>query len=443
MQYILYLMAIAFLYINYKIIISDLKFKIIPNKLLVYLLMIVPVYYVYIFFSFPEINYIMFVLQIFITLFVSFILYYFGIWAAWDAKYLLVLSLFIPYIGVVAFIWNIALVTIAYLIGYFLWFYFGKCLFQRSFARDLWKNVVNDLREKWKVYKNNKGGNNLIVILKWIVVFLIIFVSIRLSRIYLLNWVFENAENFSLLKNIVENYWVYLIVASIIIFLIAYYLIVIIINRVKSTISKIFKTKQNNIETIFILILFVGLNGFILWEFFSNKEEITSLLIRVFTLYIAIYIIFKILFYSYKITFGIAETNYINIKDLKEGDIVDKEFLVNAFGTQYILWHYETESIKHKKDAILFPSPKKFFNNISRTIDKEELEIIKKCYDIVNLYHKNRKTKWYSNTTKIKILNTFSFSPYIILWFMITFFLEDKIFKIIISMIVNLIKSFY
>jgi hypothetical protein len=35
--------------------------------------------------------------------------------------------------------------------------------------------------------------------------------------------------------------------------------------------------------------------------------------------------------YSYKITFGIAETNYIDIKDLKEGDIVDKEYLVKIF----------------------------------------------------------------------------------------------------------------
>jgi hypothetical protein len=35
--------------------------------------------------------------------------------------------------------------------------------------------------------------------------------------------------------------------------------------------------------------------------------------------------------YSYKITFGIAEMNYIDIKDLKERDVVDKEYLIKMF----------------------------------------------------------------------------------------------------------------
>jgi len=44
-----------------------------------------------------------------------------------------------------------------------------------------------------------------------------------------------------------------------------------------------------------------------------------------------LYLLFLIIRYSYKITFGIAETYYINILDLKEGDIVDKEYLIKMF----------------------------------------------------------------------------------------------------------------
>lgn len=51
MQYLLYILAIPFLYLNYKIVISDLKYKIIPNKYLGYLLLLVPFWWIYLFFS--------------------------------------------------------------------------------------------------------------------------------------------------------------------------------------------------------------------------------------------------------------------------------------------------------------------------------------------------------------------------------------------------------
>ena len=150
MQYILYILSIPFLYINYKIVVSDLKNKIIPNKYLGYLLLLIPFYYIYIFFSFSEINYLLFIWQIILTFIISFILYYFWIWAAWDAKYLLVLSLFIPYIWVIPFIWNIALITILYLFLYFIRFYLWKVLFNKVYRQSLWLNIKQDLTETWK-----------------------------------------------------------------------------------------------------------------------------------------------------------------------------------------------------------------------------------------------------------------------------------------------------
>ena len=444
MQYLLYLLSIPFLYVNYKIIRSDLKFKIIPNKYLSYLLILIPFYYIYIYISFTEINYLMFLLQIFLTFIISFILYYFWIWAAWDAKYLLVLSLFIPYTWIIPFTWNIAIITLVYLILYFIWFYFWKCIVYKGYAKSLWKQILNDLKEKWIFYKENKKWNNFFIILKWLVIFIIIFVSIRLARIYLFNEVFENSNNFSLLKNLIDNYSTYIILAMIIIFIWLIYLSIFIINEVKNNIVSILNIKVELVWNIFIFLLFIWLSSFIMWEYKINSEEIIESLFRIFSLYLIIYIIFKILLYSYKITFWIAETNHINIEDLKEWDIVDKQFLIKMFWEQSSLWYADTPQEKQeRKNLILFPDPKKYFKNIDRTITKEDSKIIKECYKIVNNWHKKEKTKWYNQIKQIKTLNTFPFAGYILWWFIITFILGNKIFKYIVSYFLDIIKSFY
>ena len=210
MQYLLYILAIPFLYFNYRIVFSDIKNKIIPNKYLVYLLGITPFYYIYTFFTFPDINYLLFVWQIIFTFIISFILYYFWIWAAWDAKYLLVLSLFIPYIWIIPFIWNIALLTIIYLLWYFLWFYFWKCLFYKWYAKSLLWNIKQDLNDKWLSYKSSK---TIYKIFKWIIVFLLIFVSIRIARVYILNnvlWWWLN--NYIFINQLIEKYSIYIII---------------------------------------------------------------------------------------------------------------------------------------------------------------------------------------------------------------------------------------
>ena len=241
MQYFLYILAIPFLYFNYKIIISDLKYKKIPNKYLVHLLLLIPFYYIYIFFSFPELNYILFLWQIIITFLVSFILYYFWIWAAWDAKYLLVLALFIPYIWIIPFIWNIALITLVYLFWYFLWFYFYKVAFDKNYRKSLWWSIKYDLSERWKVHKQNKWWDTYKIILKWFIIFLLIFVSIRLVRLYLLNSILENWNSNNYISEIIEKYNIYLVFLFIWIFIWWLYLFKIYINKIKKYISNRFK----------------------------------------------------------------------------------------------------------------------------------------------------------------------------------------------------------
>ena len=451
MQYFLYILAIPFLYLNYKIVVSDLKIKKIPNKYLGYLLLIIPFYYIYIFFSFPEINYLLFLLQIFLTFIISFILYYFNIWAAWDAKYLLVLSLFIPYIWIIPFIWNIALITIFYLFWYFIYFYLWKVLFNTIYRKNLWLNIKQDLSETWKVHKWNKWWNTYKIVAKFLIIFFIIFVSIRLIRIYLFNSFSSHLASpngrETLFVEIIEKYNIYLIFLWIWVFIWWLYLFRLLINKFKIYINKKLNLNWDLIWNLLIWILFILLSSFISYELINNYNEISSLLFRVFTIYLVIYLIIKVLIYSYKITFGIGEYEYINIKDLKEGDVVDKNYLIKMFGKQSKLWYiYDKNSEKEKemrKNKLLYPNPSIFFKKIFWRINIKEEKIIKKCYILVNRYHKKKKTLNYKKILKIRILNTFSFAPYIILWFLLTFFIKNKIFYYLINYLFNFIKNFY
>jgi len=194
-----------------------------------------------------------------------------------------------------------------------------------------------------------------------------------------------------------------------------------------------------------LIILTIFLISFISYEYYKNPYEIKSYLFKIFTLYLFLYFIFKILKIAYKITFGIAEYQYINIKNLKEWDIVDKEYLVKMFWEQLVLWYIkENDHKKIKKQRrkyLLFPSPSKYFQNIDNPINKDTLNITKKTYFITNKYHLKYTPNFQKNNT-IKILNTFSFAPYIISWFLLTFFFQDKIFKNIVNFWIEIFKYF-
>jgi branched-subunit amino acid transport protein AzlD len=96
-------------------------------------------------------------------------------------------------------------------------------------------------------------------------------------------------------------------------------LIRLFINKIKYFISKTSKIKNNLIiDFILISILLVLLISFIVYEYKKNPQEIIKYLTRILNLYLLLYLIFKILKYSYKVTFQLAEQDTINIKDLKE-----------------------------------------------------------------------------------------------------------------------------
>lgn len=462
MQYILYILAIPFLYLNYKIIISDFKYKLIPNKYLKNLLMLVPFYYIYLFFGFEDINYFIFISQIIITFIISFLLYYYWIWAAWDAKYLLILSLFIPNIWIMPLIWNTALLTLLYLILYFFWFYLWKMIFNSNWRKKFPSLIKNDIKEKWIIYKSNKIWSNFYIIIKRITAFLIIFITIRLSRLYLINAYFSEENNkVNTIGNIIEQYNIYLVFIIIIIFLLSIYIIRITINLIKTKINQKYNINSSLIWKISLNILSILLILFIIYEYNKNPYEIKLYLFRILTIYISIYILFIIIRYAYKLTFWISEVYIKNIKDLKKWDIVDKWFLIDLFWKQSSLWYAhktfisittlmnndKLEKIKKednynvRKNRLLFPNPKIYINSLW-VINNEDVSTIKMMYRINNNYHL-KLTKNFEKNNTIKVIKTFSFWIYILLWFLLTYFFWNLIIKYILSFLFSLFENLF
>ncbi|MFA6090198.1 MAG: hypothetical protein WC774_00265 [Candidatus Gracilibacteria bacterium] len=187
--------------------------------------------------------------------------------------------------------------------------------------------------------------------------------------------------------------------------------------------------------------------SFIIHEYRINPVELKIYLIRIFTLYIGLYLIFKILKYSQKVAFQLAEQDFIEIGDLKAGDIIDKEYLSKTFGEQsslgYCLENALAEEVIQRRKGILYPDPKYYFAHIENPIDDETKKMLLKIYRIINTYHKKQKTLGFSYITTIKVLKTFAFGGYIFTGFIITFFLGNTIFLSIANLVIEYFKNFH
>lgn len=435
MQYYLYLLLVPFLYLNYRIILSDIKYQKIPNKLLGYLLVLVPFYYIYLYSTSLQINILLFLWQTILTLLVSFILYYYWVWAAGDAKYLLVLALFIPHIWAIPFIGNIVLLTLLYLIIYFVYFYLWKCLLNWRYTKSLYANIYGDLRDRAGTFLKHWDGNfykNVIFLklLRWILLFLILFVSIRLARLYIFAYIKESGYYLQLIDYL-KNYTSYILLALIWIFIGVIYGIRILISKLKEILKKESWIESNTtLDFILIGILFIILISFIIYEYRINPSEIKIYLMRIFTLYIGLYIIFKVLRYSQKVTFQLAEQDFIDIKDLRVWDIVDKESLIQIFKSHVA------------KDIRVVIKNIELVNNVKNTLDIDTVKKIKEAIKKINLYQKKNAGERFNELKKIKILKTFAFWWYIFIWYIITYFLWNNIFSSIVNLTIEYIKKY-
>ena len=137
--------------------------------------------------------------------------------------------------------------------------------------------------------------------------------------------------------------------------------------------------------------------------------------------------------WAYKITFWIAEYQYIDIKDLKEWDIVDKGYLIK------MLRFFNPNSKKGEVNLIKNKINLIFNNYITNNNVVSNSTKIKSAIKEYNNFNKNNPI--FNNIKRIKILKTFSFWIYIFLWFLITFLLKDQIFNYLINNALKIISK--
>ena len=436
----LYLIIISgvFLYINYKILYSDVKKQIIPNKQLLYLLILLPFTWWYILLNF-DINIIYFVIQIIVSFLISFILYSLSIWSAGDAKYLLILACYIPHIWIVPLIWNIALVTIIYLLLYYLWFYLVLLLNPKKFL-SLFQNIYIDLRDKFLFKHLKKWEKNEVVlkktlysIVKFTVLFLLIFVIIRITRIAIIGKLYSQDS----IKSIIESYHIYLVLLIIAVIFGSIWIARFLMKFVFNYITQKFKIKNMERYTWWMIItLFTLLGGYVSYEYMHSGPKILKLLSVILTIYLWISLFFRSLFYSYKIVFNLCESYYKKIDDLAVWDIISKEYLLR-------LYEHPPLELVGKNNWLFTPTPVKFFKYMPSQIDSDTLELLQKLYREIDKYYKKIKAPGYKQHTTIQLVNAFPFSPYILIWFVLTVFVWNYIFQTFLSMWFDFIVSIY
>ena len=436
MQNFLVLLIIPFSYFNFKILLSDIKYQKIPNKWLLCLIATLPFYYIGLF-VIHDISILSFLPQVILSLAIWFILYNYGIWAAWDAKYLTVLWLFIPHIGIIPFIGNIGLITLVYLFGYFLYFYVGKCVFLRWYLKDLCSQVKNDISDRYQVFispskNSNIGSRFSYILIKIVFPFLVFFTIIRLIRIYLLSSLYSYQETIWWIWSLVQEYHFYLI------FWVIWFII-----GLQYVCKKIFiillwylntylpNNKSQYVGMITLCIIATFLAWFIVYEFIHATETIIPALKIIFTLYLAVALLFIILKYAYKVTFQVWEEQYVSYKHLKEWMVIDRISLANTLANNHSLWW------SGNKKGMLYPSPKKAILDINRIITKDDIIFIK---NIVHTVNKNLRKERDQPLISIKILKSFPFGPYILAGFMLTYIFQNKILQYFLSWILKIVE---
>lgn len=442
MQFFFYTGVIIFLIINIRILSSDFQEKRIPNKYLLHLIYLFPFFLVFSILNWNHTHIYIWVLQIPLAFLVTFWLYHYWIWSAWDSKYLLVLFLFLLGGNILTFIWNIALLTIFYLICFFLYFYLIKVPFNWEYRKSLISNIKNDIFEKILTSLKTIDGKVYISttikkILKFLLLFLTIFVSIRLIRMYIFENYFwsENAWFLQIIKTIADEYWIYIIFWMILwLFWIIYLFKTLYtwfrkwnLYIVNNYIRKENKVDIEYIDFFYAILSFFILSSYIIYEFFIEPDLIEKRLYRIFTFYLIFYFIIVLLRYTYHITFQIWEHSYSRIQDLKTWEIIDKTYLIKLFSSQDIEW------IQEKIE---------FLQNIKNPINQETRDTILRFFKDLNTHHIEQKTINYSEITHIKTLNTFAFWGYIFWGFLITYILDFKIFEFLLWKFIEWIKFF-
>ncbi len=415
-----------FWFLNFKIISSDIKEKKIPNKYLLFLLILLPFWYLvsFIFWYFWEIHIGIYLLQFFLALCVCFALYHFWLWWAWDVKYIFVLSLFLLDTSIISLLWAIWLVTLLYLFWYFLLFWVQRIFpGKNNIFLQLWESQKQKLiHEK----KNNTLSKYYKKLVFWCIIFLIVFLLERLNRSYILEKIYKTfdftpSELLLWILNINNG--------IIIIFFVWFLMLALSFIFLKYALLQFQEKLGYNLQFLFILLLF-GLLIFLSYDDIQNNTQVfLSKAFLILTVYLAIYFSLRILWASYKVAFRSQEEVFIKIEDLRAGMIIDKsDFLRNYWNQSVIPQLFESDK-----------KAKKLLMEIKNPLSQEDVEKIFYIYTWVDNYHIQQKTEKYKRRDIIKIVKTFALSPYI-LWGFILIILDipNYLSSHIISFVSNL-----
>ncbi len=429
------IIAFYFIYLNQMILASDFKYKIIPNKLLRNLIALAIIYNIILIINWNNFNPVN-LLHFSTAIIISFLLFSIWVWSAWDAKYLLVLSLFIVNIWLIPFLWNIAIITIIYLLYSFIHFYL-RLLIKPKLSHSLIKNLINDNSKKFSAYLykwsnwKTEYTKTLLKITKELIWFILFFVIIRILRwdiIEQIKWLMSYSE-------LISTYWSYFIILTWVLWFIIVYLYRKISNNTKDAFIKKFnKVTWKEIKEIYVYILWTLVSvtiliSLVIYDYTKIWNEIYGKIYKILTFYLLLSLWIRLLVYAYKITFITWEQKIINFLDLKEWDLVDRTFLINNFWNQNSIMDEDSKKILENKNPI------EYFLQMQNPIDADTKIKLTYIYNKTKEYHDNHKRIWNAPKT-IKILNSFAFWWYIFTWFIITFLFWDLPMRMLIKLVV-------
>ena len=406
MQFFVILFWLLFIVINYKIVLSDISQKTIPNIYLIFLwfLALIGV----ILWIIPWYNGIFFI-SIFLTFIIWFSLYCLWFLSAGDIKYILILTLFIPDISIITFMVNTSLITFIYLLWFFCYLFFVIGIFYQKdktpYTRLLWNNINGDIIT-WK-NANNSIKYWFIPKLLWVInIFLAIFICIRLLRTYIL----ENIPS-SYVQNITPE-------QTLIIIAILLGVSILLIRKVWGYIWRKYESRSAIIHTISIFILIALLVNLLWYWYRTDYFWLIENLYTIMTLYIGIFLLIKWFIYLYKFSLIEMELLYILPKDLRKGDIVSKDFIKNFIIP--LLEHKDKKDLDNKKQL-------EIIRGIRNNISSEQVQALQHIY-------KKENIQW-----GVWILPTTAFSYFILGWFFMTILLENYVIDTLTAFILKLL----
>lgn len=432
------LIASIFFSINFKILQSDIREKRIPNRYIVYLLYLLPFSYGYSYMNgiFDDINIALALIQMLLAFCISLAIYLFWMWWAGDAKYLLILWLYIPHIGIIWLISGIALLTLLFLIWYFLWFWLGPNLWTTEKRKELYTQLW-DVKKSEFLNKNKQNSNKTILIscIKKINMFLIIFIILRLLRIHVVLILLDKYAKGEIHTSpaYLTLYWI-----------IAIFLIVTLVWCIAPIVSRLKHITQ---KWTYVILCNIAWSAFIFYEYIKNPEDTLQRLSFILTIWIILYLLMKVILFAYRLVFIYQEEIYIEIKDLEKWMLIDKGALIELLDMQYYIYdNIDKEIFKTlEPQAFFWPiSPKEYIHNLDNPISQHEAEELQDIYKKVNALHTKYQTPSYTPFKHIKVLNTFAFAPYLFWGFLLIVSLHSIWQQgIISSTIIHTIQRFY